>query len=1284
MHIKKYLLLAVFFSLIISNNIVFGQTTIFSENFSGYAADATLTTTSSNWRALNAVNSTNALSIHNNGACVISGYGLTCTDATDCNYNSSDDCNKIAYYTTAIDATTYSGITLDFDWKGTGDVVGASYYDYWQVVTCPGTADPKINSNWTTVGSTKYAGSAATQNVTGVNLSSRDNSTFYIGFRWIADREVGGAVVFIDNIVVKANAAPSNDDCSGAIALSVNSTCNYTSATSAGASQSIAGCSGTADDDVWFSFVALATTATVTVDPSATYNAAFELRSGACNGSQIAGSCTNAGGNNVNETYAASGLTIGNTYYIRVWHSAAGYGSSTFDICVYSNVTACTNPISIDGCGSAYAQTFSESGSGAWSGSICSTFPAGGKEKVYTFVPTTTGTHSIIITSTSNSSSSDIVDYAWKSSCTQTGWTCIDDILNTGTVSVGSSWTAGSTYYILLSDENSTLSSQTFYIQCPAVAGSNIDLSDNGTQVSAANVGKGTTDNILHKFKVVVTGANTTLTGMQCVTAGTSASADITNLKVRYSTNSALDAADATLSTYTTPGVAGTKTFPAFSSQVITSGSTGYIFITADIAAGATTNNTIRVNTVTTSHLTFSTGTKTGTTSTAGYQTIVASVTPNIALSDNGTVAAANVKRGTSNHTLIKIALAITTNDATLTGLQATTAGTYASADLTHLKVWYSANSTLDEFDEVLSTYATPGTAGTKTFPAFIPKTMEVGTTGYIFITGYIAPAATIGNTVRVNAITTAQLTFASGTKSGSCSNGGYQTIIAYTNAYDDISMAATLSNTNYLPQAGATWTTYSNSSATVSDEPSAPPSWTVAPTRTLWFKFTATTTAQSVSTNYDAAASAVTNTRIAIYSSSDNTFAGELTLIGENENLLLVGPPHGADFNITYWNGGSPTSWHAAVTVTGLTVGNTYFVRVDGSTTGNFRIATNTAPENDACETATDMVLNTVYSVDNTSATIWSNLNQPDAAFEITPGLTSQENLIFFKFRPGATDTYYVNQSAASCDGTSNTGTQFLVFEASIDCDNIPTLITGYDVSKQLYSSGTTTSARAIPLSLTAFETYYFAIDGGRGDECAFTLRITKTWPYPIELETFQSVCNNSYEVELKWETATEMNNDYFTIEKSRDGINYFSIGKLPGAGNSSVSQHYSYVDRDPIAGVSYYRIKQTDFNGETQTFSPIAVDCGDENDNFSMHVNGNLLDGSDRISVALRGAADKRVLLVLTDIYGRELYSTLVIENSDSYIYNIKPNSDIPAGLYVITASSNDKYVSKKIIVK
>jgi hypothetical protein len=96
---------------------------------------------------------------------------------------------------------------------------------------------------------------------------------------------------------------------------------------------------------------------------------------------------------------------------------------------------------------------------------------------------------------------------------------------------------------------------------------------------------------------------------------------------------------------------------------------------------------------------------------------------------------------------------------------------------------------------------------------------------------------------------------------------------------------------------------------------------------------------------------------------------------------------------------------------------------------------------------------------------------------------------------------------------------------------------------------------------------------------------------PLPVELTSFQGYESNG-KVNLEWSTATEENNDYYSIEKSQDGVNYELIATMPGAGNSTSVLEYTYIDSNPLLGRSYYRLKQTDFDGASETFKPIAVD--------------------------------------------------------------------------------------------
>jgi len=88
---------------------------------------------------------------------------------------------------------------------------------------------------------------------------------------------------------------------------------------------------------------------------------------------------------------------------------------------------------------------------------------------------------------------------------------------------------------------------------------------------------------------------------------------------------------------------------------------------------------------------------------------------------------------------------------------------------------------------------------------------------------------------------------------------------------------------------------------------------------------------------------------------------------------------------------------------------------------------------------------------------------------------------------------------------------------------------------------------------------------------------------PLPIELSEFSVRVEDNVErnVTVNWQTTSENDNDYFTIEVSQDGLSWNALKKIKGAGNSSKTIYYNYIDRNPYNRVCYYRLKQTDFNG-------------------------------------------------------------------------------------------------------
>ena len=153
--------------------------------------------------------------------------------------------------------------------------------------------------------------------------------------------------------------------------------------------------------------------------------------------------------------------------------------------------------------------------------------------------------------------------------------------------------------------------------------------------------------------------------------------------------------------------------------------------------------------------------------------------TPTIAIS-NGTIAAGTPNNGQTNVILQRYNMAVTTADATLTGLTVTTAGTYASADLTNLKCWYQTSSTFNSGSAtLLSTKTTSLSAGSHVFPLFTSQTISSNNTGYIFVTADIASGATNGNTINIASNAFSNITFSTGAKTGTdpVAAGGLQTI---------------------------------------------------------------------------------------------------------------------------------------------------------------------------------------------------------------------------------------------------------------------------------------------------------------------------------------------------------------------------------------------------------------------------------------------------------------------------------------------------------------------------
>ena len=184
------------------------------------------------------------------------------------------------------------------------------------------------------------------------------------------------------------------------------------------------------------------------------------------------------------------------------------------------------------------------------------------------------------------------------------------------------------------------------------------------------------------------------------------------------------------------------------------------------------------------------------------------------------------------------------------------------------------------------------------------------------------------------------------------------------------------------------------------------------------------------------------------------------------------------------------------------------------------------------------------------------------------------------------------------------------------------------------------------------------YALDSGVAN-CTFLL--------PIELLSFNAVLEKDNTVLCKWATATEINNDYFTIEHSKDAIVWETVLTVKGAGNSREKIEYIEHDYHPYSGISYYRMKQTDFDGKYSysQIESINTTASDFNlttiypnpaENYIIVQNNKV----EIITIKIIDAIGRNISATINYIEKGANYSKLDISNLDSGVYYLIVNDE------------------------
>ena len=186
---------------------------------------------------------------------------------------------------------------------------------------------------------------------------------------------------------------------------------------------------------------------------------------------------------------------------------------------------------------------------------------------------------------------------------------------------------------------------------------------------------------------------------------------------------------------------------------------------------------------------------------------------------------------------------------------------------------------------------------------------------------------------------------------------------------------------------------------------------------------------------------------------------------------------------------------------------------------------------------------------------------------------------------------------------------------------------------------------------------------------------------PLPVILQRIDVSCADDSTI-LTWQTASEVNNAYFLVEKSMDSLSFQPLAFISGAGNSNTMQNYRYVDKNHEQKGMYYRLVQVDFDGKATNLGIRFIDCS--NRSYGLSIEDVYQNNPLEISVnMLTGSIGKHHFQVL-DANSRlisEKYQNL--ENLENTV-NISLPEAVSGGIYIIKISNSETQVSEKVLLK
>lgn len=342
-------------------------------------------------------------------------------------------------------------------------------------------------------------------------------------------------------------------------------------------------------------------------------------------------------------------------------------------------------------------------------------------------------------------------------------------------------------------------------------------------------------------------------------------------------------------------------------------------------------------------------------------------------------------------------------------------------------------------------------------------------------------------------------------------------------------------------------------------------------------------------------------------------------------------------------------------VSATGLNLGDTF---VDGAVYNNFagtgldvRINVNTVLGYPAISSSIPTIVEITGGADGASMTLTILNGTSDVV------LRNHQNLLY---RETITVSNPDAKNITVTEVSNNGGAAMTVDGIAMPTGGAPNAIIGDDsVVLTEGNNGAGTFHDVSMNDVNGFTWLYENTPGESGATEGFILTLSNI-SLPIELTSFDARPLSNNFVQLDWTTASETNNDYFTIERSQDGMNWEKVTEIDGKGTTLSKSTYSYIDREAYSKLSYYRLKQTDFDGQF-SYSTIQSVYLENYDIIKIFPNPVL----DFLTIS---NFDKKMKdLTILDVFGQPVNNLVSIRNIGESTYQVE-TSTLPIGIYFI----------------